>query len=801
MDKAYDLLNSQQYSKAIQLLEKGAAKARRDGDPLFESWCLNSLAPAYFSMGEYRLALDHYIEARDRALQAGLREQAALAMTGLSSLYMHVFDTTSALYAARRAREVWPANANPEDRLGMLLQLGRILMVRNESAEALPIFSEVLADPAISDQQEAEAMDQAGLGLLRIGDLEHAEAVLNNAFRIRRLTPGHPNLLVAEYGLAELHLLRGNNELALHLIDAALVRPNPVRVPLHLLYGTRARVLRRLGRTLEAMEEYLHAVDAAEEWRNRGLSADQFRIGTDALLDQLYDEAIATAVQLYHESGDRRYAVLSWQLNEAIRAASLRYALGGDRDWTRRVPAEYWTTLERLRHIETGLLILRQDPPPDQAEESARLRMHLAEMEARAGIHSANISAAPSNEGAGESTHLTHMKNVSFAESFFHRISLTHFRKVLGNSRTLIAFHLGQEVSCRWVVTQEGLDLKMLPPKQEVATIVTKVRSNSDTLRAESAADSRRLYGLLFGGIPERSKGWLVALDGPLYDIPLPALVADEQDGQPVFMIERRSAEVVPGAWAVEDARRFVPGSGFLGIADGVYNVADSRYPKPSLSNLRSLGSALLCSRVAAESSLQLPRLIASRREVEECAHRAAKRSTLLMGAEVTRPAISAALAQNPEIIHIAAHFLSGPSGRNTAVALGLARGRDGRPQLDLLTAEDIAGLRVPGSIVVMSGCSSGAGRVAPAAGLLGLSRAWLVAGASAVIATQWATPDDTGELFAKFYEHLRDSDGLDRRIPPAEALRRAQVDMLRSGTWRAEPAYWAAYQTFGRSN
>jgi len=90
-----------------------------------------------------------------------------------------------------------------------------------------------------------------------------------------------------------------------------------------------------------------------------------------------------------------------------------------------------------------------------------------------------------------------------------------------------------------------------------------------------------------------------------------------------------------------------------------------------------------------------------------------------------------------------------------------------------------------------MTGCDTGSGKVQAGAGLLGLTRAWQIAGASGVVATQWPVKDSTGEIFASFYRHLRDE-------PAAGALRETQVEMIRSGTWRASPSYWAAYQLTG---
>src|SRR5262249_37300590 len=106
----------------------------------------------------------------------------------------------------------------------------------------------------------------------------------------------------------------------------------------------------------------------------------------------------------------------------------------------------------------------------------------------------------------------------------------------------------------------------------------------------------------------------------------------------------------------------------------------------------------------------------------------------------------------------------------------------------------DIATMRVPGAIVVMTGCSAGTGEVRQGAGLLGLTRAWELAGAHTVIATLWPTSDSSGEIFENFYRHLR-------MVPGARALQQSQVEMIHSGGWRAEPRYWASYQITGGRN
>ncbi len=104
----------------------------------------------------------------------------------------------------------------------------------------------------------------------------------------------------------------------------------------------------------------------------------------------------------------------------------------------------------------------------------------------------------------------------------------------------------------------------------------------------------------------------------------------------------------------------------------------------------------------------------------------------------------------------------------------------------------DICSMRVPGSLVVLSGCHTGAGKISAGDELFGLMRGFLYAGASSLVLSRWAVDDPaTSELMKLFYQRLRQ--GAELRV----ALREAALDLKKQ---YEHPYYWASFVLIGRN-
>lgn len=106
------------------------------------------------------------------------------------------------------------------------------------------------------------------------------------------------------------------------------------------------------------------------------------------------------------------------------------------------------------------------------------------------------------------------------------------------------------------------------------------------------------------------------------------------------------------------------------------------------------------------------------------------------------------------------------------------------------LYALEIYGMTLPSEMVVLSGCETGFGTLAPGEGIVGLGRSLAYAGAKSVVLSLWSVQDEsTKDFMATFYEYLKSG------LTKDSALRRAKLDFLNAG--RA-PVQWAPFLIWG---
>jgi len=152
----------------------------------------------------------------------------------------------------------------------------------------------------------------------------------------------------------------------------------------------------------------------------------------------------------------------------------------------------------------------------------------------------------------------------------------------------------------------------------------------------------------------------------------------------------------------------------------------------------------------------------------------------LLCGTDAT-PAALAQYAPLAGTLHLAGHLEH--HGEN---ALFSALQMSGNP----LTPLDLRNLRLPGSLVYLSACSTGAGPVARSDDVLAFHRGFLAAGASSLVVTLWPVQDAAAREIAREFHRL-----FAAGTPPHIALAAAKARLRDGG---APFHQWAAYRFLG---
>ena len=139
-------------------------------------------------------------------------------------------------------------------------------------------------------------------------------------------------------------------------------------------------------------------------------------------------------------------------------------------------------------------------------------------------------------------------------------------------------------------------------------------------------------------------------------------------------------------------------------------------------------------------------------------------------------------------VMHIATHgLLNAEHPQFTGVVLSLVGNKNGD---GFLRTEEVFNLKLNHPLVILSACETGLGREKRGEGVIGLTRAFMYAGAPTVGVSLWSVADNsTAQLMSDFYKSFLGKNG----VSPTAAMRQAQLNMI-AGKKYAAPFYWSPF-------
>ena len=412
-------------------------------------------------------------------------------------------------------------------------------------------------------------------------------------------------------------------------------------------------------------------------------------------------------------------------------------------------------------------------------------------------------------------------------------LKIEEVQQLLRPDEAMAYFMNNEDETYVFALTHDSFDWKVIPlPGKELTEKVAAFRKglDVDSLGSGKAGlfdleASHELYTQLLGPVDELIKGkkmLMVVPAGVLTALPFHLLVTekpvaakpDNLDAyrDAAWLIKRQAVAVVPSVTSLK-ALRIVASKGngsgkpMIGFGDPAFDPNASDKPqtpnKPGARSIVTQSYTDFWQGAGVDRSAlgrALPQLPDTAAELKAVAQKVgAPASDIHLGRDASETTVKKASLADYRIVYFATHGLVAGDIKGVAEP-SLALSIPAQPSdLDdgLLTASEVAQLKLNADWVVLSACNTVAGGKPGAEALSGLARAFFYAGARALLVTHWSVDSDAAtRLTTSTFDIL----AADPAIGRAEALRRAELAYLndKSDHNAAYPAFWGAFEIVG---
>ncbi|MFN0111637.1 MAG: CHAT domain-containing protein [Blastocatellia bacterium] len=761
------------FSQAMQLLQPL-------GDRIEEARTLNGIGYIHEVLGEQQRALDYYSKAINLFQAVGYRNGEASTLHEIGRAYFVLGNNQKALYHFKRFLTISQAVANRRLISYAFRDVGMIHDSEGDKAGALKYYNQALT----FCQAEKDRRGEAGT-LNSIGRIYHSWGRWQKAI--------------------------GYYQRALHLNQAAgdLIRESLT------LYNI-ASAERDLGRLSQAMKQVEAAVQIIESLRTK-VASRELRTSYFASIQQYYELNIDLLMRQQKGARTNDFAIKALETSERGRGRTLFESLGEGRT--------------NIRWEGDLALIEREQKLQQEINAKASQKTRLLNTQASSD-HIATVIkeiAALTAEHSQVEAQIREKNPRYAALKLPQPLGAKEIQQLLDGNTLLLEFSLGEKRSYVWAITQTEVKAYELPGRAEIEKAAREVYAilappesavvQSDSQRkAEFSIKAAALSKLILRPVANDlgNKRLVIVADGILQYIPfsvLPKPQISKLNGQPardskmgiavnpVPLIYDHEIVNLPSASTLAVIRRETAGrkpapKAVAVVADPVFDGSDLRLlsinGKSNLATLNqaATGNPLSQARENLTRGGNLKRLYGTLEEakaIEELTNQAERLIAKDFDADLKR-ATSAELSQY-RIIHFATHGALDDDNPNLSALVFSLFDKLGKPQNGYLYLHDIYNLNLPAELVVLSACDTALGKEFKGEGLVGLTRGFMYAGAPRVMASLWKVGDEpTAKLMREFYRyHLKDG------LPPAAALRQAQIKLYQDADWNA-PYYWGSF-------
>ena len=745
---------------------------------------LTNLAALYFRQQRYAEAEPMFKRAlalREKSLPAG-HPDIGQALNNLATLYERTDRHADSEPLFKRALAIYEKAAGPEHPAvaTLLNNLGQVDKAQGRYAEAEPLIKRSLEirEKVLGREHPGVARSLNNLADLyeRQGRFADAGPLYQRALAIREqaVGPDHPDTVASLNNLASFYQAQGRTADALPLVQRMLPGGRAqLRVALPVLFAAQRQQLMSAEQALD------QALDAIQRGAQSSAAsavnklAVRLAAGSDPLAELVRkDQDLATEADA---------------LDKAIVAAV-------SRDRSKRDVASERRSRDRIAAISA---------------ERATLQRTLA-------VEFPNYAA------------LSNPLPMTGKE----------IQALLSGDEAMVLFSVTDKQSYVFALTHEGFDWKAIPPGAEaLSQKVSAFRRGLDVGKAGDAtgksglfdlALANDLYATLLGPVEMQVKdkrSLLVVPSAALTALPFHLLVTEkplaaipekiEGYREAAWLLKRQAVSVLPSVTSLKALRSFARRDQgikpMIGFGDPLFNPmqdtgGDKRAAAATKPAARSVTGAAYtdfwqgAGVDRGKLALALPQLPDTADELNAVAKDlGVAASDIHLGSDASETSVKRAPLADYGIVYFATHGLVAGDVKGLAepsLALSIPRQPS---ELDdgLLTASEVAQLKLNADWVVLSACNTIAGDKPGAEALSGLARSFFYAGARALLVSHWAVDSEAAtKLTIATFDRLKS----DPKIGRAEALRQAMLSYLNdaSSPKNAYPALWGPFALIG---
>lgn len=780
------------YREALEL-------SRQLVDVRTEGILLNNLGVVYRARGDIQGALDAYKGSVRLTRTTGNRLAEAIALGNLGVLYSFLGEAERAGEYYGRALALYRQMESPGGVAKTQMKIGWFRETWGDRQEAIAAYTEALSTSRQVGDRATERYALEGMGRVLLDFAEPGKAldVLRQALALHEQFRDLAGQMEAHRALGNAYRQRHEFLKARTAFDRSLELGETLGDAARqsaTLAGL-ARLERDGGDLLQARKQIETVLATLESLRGEILGPD-LRASFLARGHEYYRFYVDLLMRLEAEFPGQGFDQRAFKASERARARSLMDLLA-----------------EAGSDVERGL-------PPELAEQRGELTGRLSWLQRRL---PRALAAAQPDESKVDSlrrelaaTRLAledleteiRRQNPRYAEMRYPTtLGAAQVRQLLDGDTALLEYCLGAERSFLFVVTREDLAVFVLPPQAVIAQSARRLREGlrapgRRTLGRVTQA-SRELYRLLIQPGVEILNGkqnLIVVPDGELHYLPFEVLRAGQPMGggnspaaAPEYLLNRWNVTYAPSASTLASLRRppasqvaSAPAMEFVAFADPSFDRAGSSQPGVGEAPAESLEA------VVTRNFGGLGPLRGTRQEVSSIAELFhPEKVTLYLGTEASEEALKGSDAvSRARWLHFATHGLL--DERQPAYSAVLMAASEEGAEDGFLQTHEVFGLDLNAELVVLSGCDTGLGKRVRGEGLVGLTRAFLYAGAQSILVSLWQVADQpTAELMVLVYRNL--AAGREK----AEAIRLAKLELLRRNP-ASHPYYWSSFILVG---